>query len=58
MAISVWTEPVDLRTLGRIANPLQNRCFPNIGSSDYEHSELNIWDSGRILLESHSSKGL
>ena len=58
MASSVWTLPVDLRTLGRIANPLQNRCFACIRSSDNEHSELDIWDSRGILLCSHSTKGL
>jgi hypothetical protein len=57
MASSVWTKPVGLRTLGRIANPLQNRCFACIRSSDNEHSELDIWDSGGILLCSHSTKG-
>ena len=58
MASSLWIKPVDLRTLGRIANPLQNRCFACIRSSDNEHSELNIWNSGGILLCSHSTKGL
>ena len=57
MASPVWTSPVDLRTFGRIANPLQNRCFPCIRSSDNEHSELDIRDSGGILLCSHSTKG-
>jgi hypothetical protein len=56
IASSVWTLFVDLRTLGRIANPLQNRCFACIRSSDNEHSELDIWDSGGILLCSHSTK--
>ena len=58
MASFVWTNPVDLRTLGRIANPLQNRCFPRIRSSDNEHSEFDIWDSGRILLCGHRTKWL
>ena len=58
MASSVWTKPVDLRTLGRIANPLQNRCFACIRSSDNEHSELETWDKGgtRTLLCSHGTK--
>ena len=60
MASSVWIKPIYLRTLGRIANPLQNRCFACIRSSDNEHSELDILDSdsGEILLCSHSTKGL
>ena len=57
LASSPWTTPVDLRTLGRIANPLQNRCFPSIRSSDNEHSEFDIWDSGGTLL-CHSTNGL
>ena len=58
MASSVWIKPVDLRTLGRIANLLQNRSFACIRSSDNEYSELDICDSGGILLCSHSTKGL
>ena len=58
MASSLWIKPVDLRTLGRIANPLQNRCFACIRSSDNEDSKLDIWDLGRILLCSHSTKRL
>ena len=58
MASSGWTKPIDLRTLSRIANPPQNRCFACIRSSDNEDSELDIWDSGGILLCSHSAKRL
>ena len=58
MASSLWIKPVDLRTLGRIANPLQDRCFACIRSSDNEHSEPDIWDSGGDLLCSHSTKRL
>ena len=57
MASSVWTSLVDLRTLGRIANPLQNRRFPSIRFSDNEHSKLDIWDSGGILLCGHRVVG-
>ena len=55
---SVWINLVDLRTLGRIANPLQNRSFACIRSSDNEDSELDVCDSGGTLLCSHSTKGL
>jgi len=58
MANSPSTGPVDLWTLGCIANSLQNGGLPCVRSSDNEDSELDLWDSGGMLLCSHSSKGL
>ena len=58
IASSLWIKPVDLRALRRIANSLQNGCLPRIRSSDNEHSELNVWKSGSMLMCSHSTKGL
>ena len=58
MANSPSTGPVYLWTLGCIANSLQNGGLPCVRSSDNEDSELDLWDSGMMLLCSHSSKGL
>jgi len=58
MANSPSTGPVDLWTLGCIANSLQNCGLPCIRSSDNENSELDLWELGGMLLRSHSTKGL
>ena len=49
---------VDLWTLCCIANPLQDGCLSCIRSSDNEHSELDVWDWGVILLCGHIAKRL
>ena len=59
LALSLWTEPVDLWTLGGIANSLQNRGLACVCSSNNEDSELDIfWDCGEKLLCIHSTNVL
>ena len=58
ITVSPSTNPVDLWTLCCITNSLQNCCFPCVRSSDNEYSELDLWDTGLILLCSHSAKGM
>jgi hypothetical protein len=42
-------QPVDLRTLGGIADSLENRCHPRICSSNDEDSEFDVpGESGEI----------
>src|SRR6267142_6323732 len=46
---STTGQPVDLRTLGGIADSLENRCHPRICSSNDEDSELDVpRDSGGV----------
>ncbi len=51
-------KPVDLGTLGGVADSLQNGCFSCICSSDNQNSELDIGDLELILLGSHSTRVL
>jgi hypothetical protein len=56
LALSLWTEPIDLWTLGGIANSLQDRGLSCVCSSDNEHSEFDIvGDFGEELLCGHST---
>jgi hypothetical protein len=49
--------PVDHWALGRVADPLENRGFPCVRSSDNEDSELDVGgESGEILLRIHVTK--
>ena len=57
-AKSPWPTPVDLWTLRRIANSLQDSSLPCIRSSDDEDSKIDICDSLAILSCSHSTEGL
>jgi hypothetical protein len=51
LALSLWTKPIDLWTLGGIANSLQDRGLPCICPSDNEDSEPEIFgDFGEDLL--------
>jgi hypothetical protein len=58
-ALSPWTKPVNLWTLGGITNSLQNRGLSCVCSSNNEHSELdivgNFWE---VLLCVHSTSAL
>jgi hypothetical protein len=48
-------KPVDLWTLCRVTNSLENRCHSCICSANYEDAELDVvGDSGEILLCRHS----
>jgi hypothetical protein len=59
LALSPWTKPVDLWTLGCIANSLQNRGLACVCSSNNEDSELDIvGDDGDELLCVHISNVL
>jgi hypothetical protein len=41
---SPWARPVDLWTLGGVANPLKDRCLSGVRFSNNEDSELDFWD--------------
>ena len=51
LTLSQWTKPIDLWTLGGIANSLQDRSLPCVCPSNNEDSELEIvGDFGEDLL--------
>jgi hypothetical protein len=59
LALSRWANPVDLWTLGGIANSLQNCGLACICPSNNKDSELDIFgDFGEELLGVHSTKVL
>jgi hypothetical protein len=47
--------PVDLWTVGGVANSLKDGCLSGVCFSDDEDTELDIWSFGKILLCSHSA---
>src|SRR6266850_8616680 len=58
LASSLWTNPVDVCTLGGGADTIKKRCFSCVFSPDNEDSEHDIWDSGETLLCGHITKVL
>jgi hypothetical protein len=58
LASSRSITPVDHWALGRVADPLENRCFSCVRSSDNEDSEPDAaaGESGEILLHIHGTK--
>ena|SRR6266850_2239966 len=56
LTIARWINAVDLRTLGGVANSLQDRSLACVCFSNNEDSELDVWDLGKILLCIHSTK--
>jgi hypothetical protein len=57
LASSRSITPVDHWALGRVADPLENRGFSCVRSSDNEDSEPDATgESGEILLRIHGTK--